>query len=142
MNEQQHHPAVFAMPTDTCHIKIESRQYDLFNKDLGQGFSRRKALVAVIVFAVWWGLAFAAGAPTWSQATVAVYIAPPVLISWFALQEDGGGRPRYALWWDRGRFLLRRRDNLVPRTLTAHGAPRPINIHRPRLVVIDVDSIT
>lgn len=141
MSEQREHPAVFSMPSDTCHIKIESRQYELFNKDLGQGFSRRKAIVATLVFIAWFGLAAMAGAPMWSQATVAIYVAPPALISWFALQEDGGGRPRYALWWDRGRFLLRRRDNLVPRTSTPHIAARPITLHRPRLTVVDVDSI-
>jgi len=42
----------YALPTDTRHVKIRSRQYDLFNKDLGEGFERQKALVVAIIVAM------------------------------------------------------------------------------------------
>jgi len=130
----------YTLPTDTRHVKIRSRQYDLFNKDLGEGFERQKALVVAIIVGGWAVMMLIAGAPLLSSATVAIYVAPPALLSFFAVKEDAGGRPAYASWWDRFRFLFRRGRPLVPHLGRAQG-PVPLTVRTPKIVVLDVDRL-
>ena len=130
----------YALPTDTRHVKIRSRQYDLFNKDLGEGFERQKALVVAIIVGAWAVLMLIAGAPLLSSATVAIYVAPPALLSFFAVKEDAGGRPAYASWWDRIRFLFRRGRPLVS-NIGRPAGPAPLTVHMPKIVVLDVDHL-
>ena len=130
----------YALPTDTRHVKIRSRQYDLFNKDLGEGYERQKALVVAIIVGAWAVLMLIAGAPLLSSATVAIYVAPPALLSFFAVKEDAGGRPAYASWWDRIRFLFRRDRPLVPNIGHPQG-PGPLTVHTPKIVVLEVDQL-
>ena len=131
----------YALPTDTRHVKIRSRQYDLFNKDLGEGFERQKALVVTIIVGTWAAMMLIAGAPLLSSATIAIYVAPPALLSFFAVKEDAGGRPAYVSWWDRIRFLFRRRRRpLVPNIGSPQG-PAKLTTHTPKIVVLDVHRL-
>lgn len=101
-----------SMPTDTVHVTLESRQYNMFNLDLGEGVARRKMLVSAIVGGVWVTLMLIIGVPLMNAPWA--YVVPPTLLVVFATKLDAGGRPNYASWLDRFRFLLRRRRPLIP----------------------------
>ena len=44
----------FPLPTDTTHVRIESRQYRIFKLDLGEGVPRRKLAVGAAIIAPYW----------------------------------------------------------------------------------------
>ena len=54
-----------------------------------------------------------------------LYIFPAVLMVWAALRPDAGGRPHYALWLDRARFLARRRSPMIDTPIAAVDPARP-----------------
>ncbi len=99
---------------DTGHVNIQGRQYELFNVDLGQGIVRDHLALGGIIFAVWIGLMWLAGVPILSTYGFLAYIGPPWLATMLALRLDHGGRPGYAGWWCRIRFLGRRHRPVVP----------------------------
>ena len=103
---------VYPMPTDTVHVSIESRQYNLFNIDLGEGIARRRMLVGAIIGIAWFSVMALCGvsllAAPWA------YIVPVALGIVFSTREDTGGRPAYASWVDRLRYLIRRRRPVIP----------------------------
>jgi len=107
-------PPRYPLPTDTAHVKIESRQYEILGRDLGEGIAREKLLLGAIIVGGWVGLAVLVGVPFLSAIGPEVYIAPPLLGTWWALRTDDGGRPTYAAWLDRFRYLLRRHRPIVP----------------------------
>ena len=126
----------YVMPTDTAHINIQSRQYEIFNYDLGEGVDRLKLVVGGAITVGWLFLVLLAGVPLFTKYGFAVYGIPPALITVLATRTDAGGRPMYALWWDKCRFLLRRRQVMVPRASKA--ASNTVSfITTPEFTVID-----
>jgi hypothetical protein len=49
------------LPTDTQHLQLETRQYELFNRPLGQGIVRRRLYVGAAVCVVWFAVLLVAG---------------------------------------------------------------------------------
>ena len=133
----EHHS--YPLPTDTRHVRIESRQYEIFNFDLGEGIVRSRAVVAAIIVLGWVIIAAIAGVPLLSQFGPACYLGPPAVLAFFALRTDNGGRPAYALWWDHLRYLLRRGKPIVPRITGDEQAPA--FTVRASFTVIDVEKI-
>ena len=129
----------YPLPTDTRHVRIESRQYEIFNFDLGEGIVRSRAVVAAIIVLGWVIIAAIAGVPLLSQFGPACYLGPPALLAFFALRTDNGGRPAYALWWDYLRYFLRRGNPIVPRITGDEQAPA--FTVRASFTVIDVEKI-
>lgn len=119
--------SMFPLPTDTAHVRIESRQYRIFNFDLGEGVARWKAGVAVAIVVPYWALlALLQVSPLAGNGRGSmVYIFPAVLLVWASLRPDAGGRPHYALWLDRARFLARRRSPMIDTPLAAVDPGRP-----------------
>ena len=117
----------FPLPTDTAHVRIESRQYRLFNFDLGEGIARWKAAVAAVIVAPHWALlAVMQVSPLAGNGRGGmVYVFPAVLMVWAALRPDPGGRPRYAMWLDRARFLYRCSAPMIDSPVAATGPGRP-----------------
>jgi hypothetical protein len=111
----------FPLPTDTAHVRIESRQYRIFNFDLGEGVARWKAgVAAAIVVPYWLLLALLQVSPLAGNGRGSMlYVFPAVLLVWASLRPDAGGRPHYALWLDRARFLARRRSPMIDTPLAA-----------------------
>ena len=129
----------YPLPTDTRHVRIESRQYEIFNFDLGEGIIRGRAVVAAIIVFGWVILAAIAGVPLISQFGPACYLGPPALLAFFALRTDNGGRPAYALWWDYLRYFLRRNQPIVPRI--TGDAQAPAFTVQASFTVLDVEKI-
>src|SRR4051812_13952983 len=107
--------ARFPLPTDTAHLRIESRQYRIFKFDLGEGIVRWKAAVATAIVAPYWVTLLMLGVTPLSGTGRGgvVFIFPAVVMVWAALRPDRGGRPCYALWLDRLRFAGRRRRPMI-----------------------------
>ena len=118
----------FPLPTDTVHVRIESRQYKLLKMDLGEGVPRRKLAVGAIIVLPYWILlatVFGVSPLDGGGRGGVLYIAPAALLVFAALRPDQGGRPRYVLWLDRFRFLVRRFTPMIasPIANTAPGRP-------------------
>lgn len=128
----------YPLPTDTQHVSIESRQYRMFNFDLGEGISRMKMLVGVIIFVPWFVLMGLVGVSLLKQ--FPIYIAPPSMVTFFALATDAGGRPSYAKWLDRVRYLWRRSRPLVSKAGGGQGVT-PAFIARAEWVLLDQSQI-
>ena len=131
MSEQ----ARFPLPSDTVHVRIESRQYNLLRLDLGEGVPRRRLLVAsAIVVPCWLLLGLVIGVPVLRFAFL--YIVPPAVLAMVALRSDEGGRPRYVLWLDRVRYLGRRWLPMLD-SIAAREEPGQPFIVRAQWTVID-----
>lgn len=95
---------VRTLRTFTAHYELESRQYELFGVDLGEGVRRRALLVGAVAVVVWVGLLAVLGAPL-RPSTFAFWVTPPLVITHYATQPDRSGRRmRLAEWWDAARF--------------------------------------
>jgi hypothetical protein len=99
---------------DTHHVSLQGRQYELFGVDLGEGIVRDHLVLGGIIFGAWFAVMWLVGTPILSTGGVLAYAAPPWLLTTAALHLDHGGRPGYALWWCRLRFLGRRHRPVVP----------------------------
>ena len=105
----------FTLYDDTAHVNLQGRQYQLFNIDLGEGIVRDHFSLGAIVIVAWglfmWALP---SLPLPIALVMTMWMAPPWLFIKVALMPDRGGRPRYALWWCRARYLARRSRPMVP----------------------------
>lgn len=88
------------LPTDTTHLRPETRQYELFNRPLGHGIPRRQITVFTIAAAVWWTLLGVIGIdPLWTLGPMA-YLVPVVAFSFTATRRDASGRMAMLAWYD------------------------------------------
>ena len=107
--------AALTLYDDTRHVNLQGRQYQLFNYDLGEGIVRDHLSLGAVVAAGWAGFMWLMPPlPGPVGVVIACWIAPPWLLIKAALMPDRGGRPRYALWWCRARYLARRHRPIVP----------------------------
>lgn len=117
------------LPTDTQHIRLETRQYELFNRPLGQGISRRKMAVGVVSALAWWSILLLCGLnPLWRFGPM-VYIVPVFLVVWRGTQKDESGRMELLKWYD---WLLSRmpsRRAVITNPLIAVGDYQPVVIY-------------
>ncbi len=127
----------FPLPTDTAHVRIESRQYRIFKFDLGEGVARWKAGVAAVLVTPYWLLLLVLGvSPLAGHGRGGLlYLFPAVLLVWAALRPDAGGRPRYALWLDRGRFLHRRDAPMIAGPIANTTPARPFIVSAEWVVI-------
>jgi len=127
----------FPLPTDTAHVRIESRQYRIFKFDLGEGIARWKAGVAAVLVTPYWLLLLMLGvSPLAGHGRGGLlYLFPAVLLVWAALRPDAGGRPRYALWLDRGRFLHRRDAPMIASPIANTTPARPFIVSAEWVVI-------
>ncbi|GGM15962.1 hypothetical protein [Nakamurella endophytica] len=125
----------FPLPSDTAHVRIEARQYNVGRFDLGEGVARRKLLVgAAIIVPCWLLLGVVFGVPVLRYAWA--YIVPPALLALAALRPDAGGRPHYVLWLDRARYLARRQVPMLDSMAARERPGRPFLV-RAQWTVVD-----
>jgi hypothetical protein len=88
------------LPTDTQHVSLETRQYELFGRPLGQGISRRTLLLALISGAIWFGLLAVLGVDPFMRFGAPLYLVPPSLFVINAGRVDDSGRMALMRGWD------------------------------------------
>ncbi|CRK59295.1 hypothetical protein [Alloactinosynnema sp. L-07] len=89
------------LPTDTSYLRLETRQYELFGRPLGQGIARRK-LAAGGVFAILWSLALLViGVDPLTRLGPMLYIGPIAGFVVLGTRTDDSGRMRLVAWYDR-----------------------------------------
>jgi hypothetical protein len=118
----------FPLPTDTAHIRIESRQYRIFRFDLGEGVARWKVAVGAAIVVPWFlllGLIVQVPPLAGHGKGSLLYVFPAVIMTWAALRPDAGGRPRYALWLDRFRYWMRRTQPMIANPISRPTPGRP-----------------
>lgn len=123
----------FPLPTDTAHVRIESRQYRLFKLDLGEGVPRIALKVGALIYPPWLLVCWLIGVPLPSM--LLVYLLPPTLATWRALTRDDGGRLRLRSWGDRVAWLSTRHRPIVNAGTAPAAAPKPITVHPAFLVI-------
>lgn len=107
--------ASFPLPVDTRHVTIESRQHELFGRDLGEGVARWKLVLGLVLYAPWIFLCGPVlGVPVLGWQT-GIYLAPPAMLIAIGCRLDRGDRPLLFGWIDRLRYLARRHRPLTPR---------------------------
>ncbi|MGZ0153716.1 hypothetical protein ACXJJ3_42070 (plasmid) [Kribbella sp. WER1] len=94
--------------TLTKHLSLETRQYDLFDIDLGEGAPRKQLGLTIVAFIVWIAvLAPFLGFPNKYEALV--YLLPPGVFAWVAWQDSpshAGRRRRITEWLIQLRYAL------------------------------------
>jgi hypothetical protein len=129
--------AFLPMPTDTAHVRIESRQYRLFKIDLGEGVPRIAMKVGAFVFPPWFLLCAVLGISIISG--LMIWLGPPSLLTWRAMSLDDGGRRRYRGWLDHLGWLLRGHRPIVNAGMASSTPARPI-VTELSFTVIDLDA--
>lgn len=118
------------LPTDTVHLQLETRQYELFNRPLGQGVSRRTLAVAAVVCGVWFALLIVLGISPVSRFGPTAYIVPPFVIVFFGTKRGEDGRMNLLLWYDAILARLPSRRKIIRNPLLPTGGytPTPIRM--------------
>lgn len=109
------------LPTDTGHLKIESRQYRIFTWDLGEGIPRSSLKVGALIFIPWLLLMWAIGIPMLSGAWLFVWLLPPALLTWRSVQRDKSGRVGLQGMLDAVAFRTQRDRHRLINGETAHA---------------------
>jgi hypothetical protein len=111
----------FALPTDTAHVRLRSRQYRILKFDLGEGVERATVKVVALFLVPWTGLLLALGVPLLTRPYA--YVVPPALLAFRACSRDAGGRVRLRGWLDRATFRVRRAPIVNADTAPVREAP-------------------
>lgn len=109
----------FQLPTDTQHLRLETRQYELFNRPLGQGIVRSRLYVGVAVCAVWCGLLLLIGLNPLSRLGPLLYIVPPFAVVYLGTRAGDDGRMTAMRWYDALLARSPRRRQLIRNPLLA-----------------------
>lgn len=96
------------LPTDTAHVRIESRQYRLLNLDLGEGVPRSTLKVAAMVIIPWSALLWLIGVPLLPGQWLFVWALPPLLLLGRCVRRDASGRVGLAGLLDAAAFRTQR----------------------------------
>ena len=94
-------PVALQLPTDTASLRLETKQYELFNKRLGNGIQRRVLTIGVAVAVPWLTLLLLVGVPLFSRFGPQAYIVPPFLLVYRAIRRDESGRMVVMAWYDK-----------------------------------------
>ena len=89
------------LPTDTASLRLETKQYELFNKRLGNGVQRRVLTIGVAVAVPWVTLLLLVGVPLFSRFGPQAYIVPPFILVYRAIRRDESGRMAVMAWYDK-----------------------------------------
>ena len=121
------------LPTDTASLRLETKQYELFNKRLGNGVQRRVLTIGVSVAVPWVCLLLLLGVPLFSRFGPQVYIVPPFILVYRAIRRDESGRIAVMGWYDKAlayKPSRRRptRNPLLPGVATAVRGPQRLAV--------------
>lgn len=103
----------YPLPTDTAHVRIESRQYRLLNIDLGEGVPRSSLKVGAMVIVPWVVLLWLFGVPLMPAAWLFVWALPPLLVTGRCVRRDASGRVGLAAILDAAAFRTQRHRHRI-----------------------------
>ncbi|GAA3464300.1 hypothetical protein ACFFSW_17190 [Saccharothrix longispora] len=89
------------LPTDTVHLKLQTRQYELFGRSLGRGVQRRVLLIGAASTGLWWAVLLLLGMPVLHRLSPLLFLVPPVVFVLYGTRRDDTGRMMLAAWRDR-----------------------------------------
>jgi len=89
------------LPTDTASLRLETKQYELFNKRLGNGVQRRVLTIDLSVALPWVCSLLLFGVPLFSRFGPQAYIVPPFILVYRAIRRDESGRMAVMAWYDK-----------------------------------------
>jgi hypothetical protein len=118
------------LPTDTPHLHLQTRQYEIFNRPLGQGIPRRNIGIGIAVCAVWFALMLLLQVSLASRFGPTLYIAPPFILIYLGTKTGEDGRMNLLLWYDALLARLPRRRRIIRNPLLVLGnyTPEPIRL--------------
>ncbi|GLZ28147.1 hypothetical protein Lesp02_03370 [Lentzea sp. NBRC 105346] len=118
------------LPTDTQHINLRTRQFELWGRSLGQGIERQTLFIAGVAVVVWWLVLLVIGMPLLTRYSPLVYLVPPAAFVINGTRRDDTGRMVLVGWWDwvLARHPARRRRIGNPLLELAGRAPAPTRI--------------
>ena len=109
----------YPMPTDTAHVRIESRQYRLLNIDLGEGVPRSSLKVGALILAPWVALMWLLGVPVLPAPWLFCWALPPLLLIGRCVRRDHSGRVGLAGLLDAVAFRTQRHRHRILNAETA-----------------------
>ena len=117
------------LPTDTASLRLETKQYELFNKRLGNGIQRRVLTIGVAVAVPWVSFLLLIGVPLFSRFGPQAYFVPPFILVYRAIRRDESGRMAVMGWYDKAlayKSYRRRptRNPLLPGVATQARGPQ------------------
>ncbi|ALG06374.1 hypothetical protein [Kibdelosporangium phytohabitans] len=102
------------LPTDTQHLRLEMRQYEIFGRSLGQGIRRQVVWIAAAAIAFWAAFALLIlGVDPLSRFAPMVYIVPVSVFTISATRLDTLGRLKLMRWYDWTLARLPARQRLI-----------------------------
>ena len=121
------------LPTDTASLRLETKQYELFNKRLGNGIHRRVLTIGAAVAVPWVSLLVLMGVPMLSRFGPQAYLVPPFILVYRAIRRDESGRMAVMAWYDKAlaRKPSRRhpvRNPLLPGVATKTRGPQRLAV--------------
>jgi hypothetical protein len=120
----------FPLPTDTQHLQLETRQYELFNRPLGQGVVRRRLYLGIAVCVMWTVALLVIGVnPLWRLGP-ALYIVPPFAVVYLGTRVGEDGRMVAMRWYDAVLARTPRRRMPVRNPLLASAEDRAETVLR------------
>lgn len=109
------------LPTDTQHLRFETRQYELFHRPLGQGVSRRKLAIGASAAGVWVPLLLVCGLDPLTELGPLLYVGPIAGFVVLGTRLDDTGLMHIIAWLDAVRARMPRRQRLIGNPLLHPG---------------------
>ena len=103
----------YPLPTDTAHVRIESRQYRLLNIDLGEGVPRSTLKVGALIVVPWLTLLWLIGVPVLPPVWLFLWALPPLLVTGRCVHRDASGRVGLAAILDAVAFRTQRHRHRI-----------------------------
>ncbi|KOX27073.1 hypothetical protein ADK67_14715 [Saccharothrix sp. NRRL B-16348] len=101
------------LPTDTIHLRLQTRQYELFGRSLGRGVERRILLIGTVSVGLWWSVLLVLGMPILHRLSPLVFLVPPVVFVLYGTRRDDTGRMMLAAWRDWAQFRMQPRRAVI-----------------------------
>jgi hypothetical protein len=119
------------LPTDTQHLRIETRQYELMGRPLGQGINRRTMAIWAGTATVWFALLAVCGVSPFWRFGPPLYLVPVSLAVLAGTRVDDSGRMQLMRWWDWILARSRPRRRLISNPLMSVAASdrQPFRVH-------------
>ncbi|TDQ00599.1 hypothetical protein [Labedaea rhizosphaerae] len=116
------------LPTDTQHLRFETRQYELFHRPLGQGVARNKLAVGAAATGMWAPVLFLCGLSPLTELGPLLYVGPVAGFVVLGTRLDDTGLMHLIGWLDALRVRAPRRRRVIDNPLLRMATDRPAQV--------------